>query len=502
MKSYLIIPMGGAGKRFVNMGYKTYKVFLPVGKKVTIFENIVSNFKGMDLEVLILANFQLLGKKYNKFLKKKNFHLVNIKSHKKGPLYSLYLGREKIKEIIKNNNNIFVSYSDINWKWDIKAVSKYIKKQKVTVFTHKQFHPHLEVNSKSDFCLIKKNQIKKISQKKTFSNNYKNDYLAIGCYFFKNLNYLNSCFKKKSNIFIGNKEFYLVSLIRELIKKNTKISNFNIKSFVHLGIPSQYVDFLNWKNILEADKKNKISIKKNSCLMLMGGKGKRLSNFTKPKPFLEYEKRPIYEYIFSRFNSKKKIIITNKNYVNKINKKKYEVLLIKKTNSMFDTVVASKALLQKTSNYFLTSCDCFGNFDLINFKKIISKDKSSLVLFAFKYSNLQKSLGNSHTQLKIRNKKLYNIDVKKDYKNKNYGHAGFFWIKNGSVFEHLFSFKKSKYFKSLQREVLIDDYFKYLIQNNLAKVSYSLLKNYIHIGSETEYLEYKYWSNYFKKTNV
>ena len=48
MKSYLIIPMGGAGKRFVDLGYKTYKVFLPVNKKSTIFEKIVSNFKGLD----------------------------------------------------------------------------------------------------------------------------------------------------------------------------------------------------------------------------------------------------------------------------------------------------------------------------------------------------------------------------------------------------------------------------------------------------------------------
>jgi NDP-sugar pyrophosphorylase family protein len=300
---------------------------------------------------------------------------------------------------------------------------------------------------------------------------------------------------------VGKKEFYLVSLIRDLIKKKIKITNFNIKNFVHLGIPSQYEDFLRWKNIFKINEKNKISIKKNSCIMLMGGKGKRLSNFTKPKPFLEYEKKPIYEYIFSKFISQKKIIITNKNYINKINNKKYEILPIEKTKSMFDTVFASRTLLQKTSNYFLTSCDCFGNFDLINFKRIILKDKPNLILFAFEYSNLQKSLGNSHTQLKIKNKKLYNIDVKKDYKNKNYGHAGFFWIKDGSVFEHLYSFKKSKYFKSLKREVLIDDYFKYLIQNNLAKVSYSLLNSYIHIGSEPEYLEYKYWRNYFKKIN-
>ena len=55
--------------------------------------------------------------------------------------------------------------------------------------------------------------------------------------------------------------------------------------------------------------------------MLMGGRGKRISKFKNQKPFLIYKKKPIYKYIFDRFGAKKKIIITNKNYIKKINKK-------------------------------------------------------------------------------------------------------------------------------------------------------------------------------------
>ena len=66
MKSYLIIPMGGTGKRFVDMGYKTYKVFLPIDKKTNIFDKIISNFKGINLEVIVIGNFKSLGNKYDK----------------------------------------------------------------------------------------------------------------------------------------------------------------------------------------------------------------------------------------------------------------------------------------------------------------------------------------------------------------------------------------------------------------------------------------------------
>ena len=34
--NYLIIPMGGKGKRFLDAGYKTYKPFLPISKNLTI----------------------------------------------------------------------------------------------------------------------------------------------------------------------------------------------------------------------------------------------------------------------------------------------------------------------------------------------------------------------------------------------------------------------------------------------------------------------------------
>ena len=147
MKSYLIIPMAGTGERFVKLGYKTYKVFLPIDKKFTILEKIVANFKGIDLQVIILANFKSFRNKYDKFLKRKNFHLINVENHKKGPLFTLYLAKEKINNIIKKNKNIFISYSDINWSWNIKSVLKFLKNKKITIFTHKNFHPHLEVNA-------------------------------------------------------------------------------------------------------------------------------------------------------------------------------------------------------------------------------------------------------------------------------------------------------------------------------------------------------------------
>ena len=36
MKQFLIIPLGGLGKRFQEAGYKTYKPFLKISKKTKL----------------------------------------------------------------------------------------------------------------------------------------------------------------------------------------------------------------------------------------------------------------------------------------------------------------------------------------------------------------------------------------------------------------------------------------------------------------------------------
>ena len=78
------------------------------------------------------------------------------------------------------------------------------------------------------------------------------------------------------------------------------------------------------------------------------------------------------------------------------------------------------------------------------------------------------------------------------------GHAGFFWINSKKVFGYFENFLKSKYFKFIKREVIIDDYFKFLVKNKLIKTNFIELKSYIHIGSLKEYQEYLYWKRYFK----
>jgi molybdopterin-guanine dinucleotide biosynthesis protein A len=501
MKSYLIIPMGGEGKRFINAGYTTYKSFIKIEKKKTVLDEIVNNFEGFNSKVIILLNFLSFNKNYLNYLRKKNFYLINISKHTKGPLYSIYLAKKKIKEIIRENQNIFISYCDINWTWNKKKILKEIKKYNNVVFTHKGFHPHLNVNSKSDFCASKNNKILDISEKKTFSKNYEDDFLAIGCYFIKEFKEIDNFFEKKQ--LKNKKEFYLTTFIKHLIKKKMTIGNILISNFVHLGTPDQYEDYIKWRN---HNNKNNFLQKKNnkskSVVMLMGGKGKRVADLNCPKPFLKIKNRPIFNLIFQNLNAKQKVVITNSNFKNKLNKNIYKIFYVKKTKSMFETIFESKKILKNRTNYFLTSCDCIGEVENKKLKTFCNNNKIDLVFFAFKHSYFQRSLVNAHTKLITKHNVVKDIKVKNSENNHYYGHAGYFWIKSKKVFNFLEIYKKSREYKKLSREILIDDYFKFLVKKKLVSNTYCLLNDYIHVGSTNEYKEYIYWENYFHEKKI
>tara|TARA_B100000963_G_C22632361_1_gene675645 strand:+ start:2911 stop:4401 length:1491 start_codon:yes stop_codon:yes gene_type:complete len=496
MKQFLIIPLGGLGKRFQEAGYKTYKPFLKISKKIRVIDNIINNFP-KSTHLIIIGNEKKF-KNIIKKIKRKKTSFIKIKNHNSGPIFSLFLARKKIKKIIRDDP-FYISYSDINWEWNYKDIEKFVKTKKIVVFSHKGFHPHLEVDKKSDFFLSNfKKELTKVSEKKPISKDYKRDNLAIGCYYFKNFEYIEKFFDSKS--FKKNfqkKEIYIINLLNYYLKSKIKINFLNLKRFVHLGIPSQYESFLGWKNILNDNYKKYLNLKFHA-IMLMSGEGRRVKSLREKKPFLKIRSEKIYEYIFKKFGSKKNFIITNNNYINFI-KKKFKVYKIKKTRSMLQTIEKSLNFLKNKKNFFILSCDCFADFESNKFKKFIKSKNPDVVLFTFKISKLQKLLSNSHTTIEIFENRINSINVKKFTNNKNeLGHAGFFWIKNQKVFNYI---KEFHFRTNISRENLLDDYFKFLFDENLCKVNHFNLKEYVHIGSVKEYEELKYWDNYFKNEN-
>ena len=120
-------------------------------------------FSKNNTHIIILGNHKKFNKITSSF-KKKDTTFIKIENHDSGPLYSIFLAKEKLKKIIKNNN-FFVSYSDINWNWDYQTVKKNIQKKNIVIVSHHGSSPS-EIDEKSDFFYVIKKMINKVSEKK------------------------------------------------------------------------------------------------------------------------------------------------------------------------------------------------------------------------------------------------------------------------------------------------------------------------------------------------
>ena len=58
--NYLIVPMAGTGKRFVDKFYPEYKSFLNTDAKTNILENILSNFDKRNTRIILIINKNIL----------------------------------------------------------------------------------------------------------------------------------------------------------------------------------------------------------------------------------------------------------------------------------------------------------------------------------------------------------------------------------------------------------------------------------------------------------
>ena len=142
----LIVPMAGKGDRFLRAGYKTYKPFLKTKNSKTILDNITNKFN-KKINIIFIVSKNLSNKYLLKLKNIENSKIIKIDQHK--------LGQDILfcsKKFLKNLENIFVRYSDIEWVW-----LKKLKHKKNVIFCFKGYHPFTLIITNT-FCKINNNK--------------------------------------------------------------------------------------------------------------------------------------------------------------------------------------------------------------------------------------------------------------------------------------------------------------------------------------------------------
>ena len=483
--------MAGYGSRFKKAGYDTYKPFIEInGKKMVDY---VLDVFPSDMKKFIIINPELLTESQLNYLEEKNdVELIKIAPHKNGPGYSIV----QAKDILPLDDPFFYAYCDIAWTWDYEKVWEHAQKYEGVVYTRRKFHPHLVNNNFSAFCRLNdKGEVIEIKEKGSFTDNWMEEPLSVGTFYVQSGRELVKALEKRiaSDDRVAN-EFFPSVIFNDLMADKKTVGAFDVDFFIHWGVPSQLEDYEYWKRVIEKDYAPFTSDYSVKNLCCMGGLGSRMKEVAdEPKALIPIQNKPMFQYISSRLPIENSTFLTVNPIFNDVNQYVTEpdltIDLGEQTYSQIDTLKRAKEVLKESKDFLLTSCDAYGYFNLQKFKEL-KETNPAAIIFTFSPTLLHSQLNSAHSHVSTENDKVTGVHIKSKTSDNDKGLAGFFWFRDGLLFESLDDVQDD------DREPIVDHFLKYLVEEKNEDVLFCHLDEYLHLGTPDELKEYFFWHSF------
>lgn len=261
--SITVIPLAGRGSRFVKEGYKTPKPLLEISGKPMIIQAARSlpNTKTKIFVTLKehLRNFPLKNILEDEFT---DCQIVSINEVTEGQAITCSLG---LKEL-DNEASLIIAATDNGMIYDQVKYQKLINDKNVdaVVFTFKH-----HISSKTNpqmYGWVKndKNNAVSISVKAPISKDPYNDHAIVGTFYFKKVKFfrqaLESLITKGDRI---NGEYYVDSLMGELIELGLNVKVFEVEDYICWGTPNDYETFIYWQSFFSKANWHEYSLEKD-----------------------------------------------------------------------------------------------------------------------------------------------------------------------------------------------------------------------------------------------
>ena len=249
IKSITLIPLAGKGSRFSTLGYKKPKPLLEVSGKPMIIQAVNSLPQSQKL-IFVALKEHLQNYPLKKVLKDEfiNPKIVSLENVTQGQAITCSLGL-KDEDI---NSSLLIAATDNGMIYDQNKYQKLIEDKNVDaiIFT---FRNH--VSSKSNpqmYGWVKtdhKNNAISVSVKVPISKKIHKDHAIVGTFWFKKVEFFNQGLKNliDKNIKINN-EYYVDSLMGELINLGLNVKVFEVDNYLCWGTPNDYETFIYWQS--------------------------------------------------------------------------------------------------------------------------------------------------------------------------------------------------------------------------------------------------------------
>jgi NDP-sugar pyrophosphorylase family protein len=487
----VLIPMAGLGTRFRRAGYDTYKPFLSIFGKPMI-QYVLDAFPA-DVTKRVLADLSLLTADQLEFLQRQPGVVVHaVPPHSLGPAYTIHQARAALPL----GDAFFIAYCDIVWTWDYAQVERLLDHDGI-VFTRRQFHPHLVGNNYSAFCRPTPDdpdRLAEIREKGSFTDRWMDEPLSIGAFYVRDgramMRAIETMIAEGRTV---SQEFFPSLLFNDLIEEGRQIRLHDVDFFAHWGVPEQLADVRTWVQTCRRIATPAPPVEAvNVCCM--GGIGARMQGVSPvPKALMPVaDGEAMFRYVADRFGCRSNVFLVNQTLLPLLAAHRLSEAQVvdigPPTTSQLATLKAAGGFLRQQARFYLTSCDAFGLWDRAAFEAFLERESPDAVIFTFEPTLLQRTLGGSHTYVETAGDRVSSVHIKHRPSADARGLAGFFWFRDGGVFDELDRIPDDP-----GRELCADHVLKHLVEAG-RKVGAFPLDAYVHLGSPVELQEFAFWT--------
>lgn len=515
----LLIPMSGIGKRFLDQGYTTPKPLIEVDG-FPMIQHVLNLFPHTNDVTFICNEEHIRDTNMQQILKsiKEDCKIISIsRDGLQGPVDAI----SRVFDSIDDDKEIIISYCDYGSLWDYKSFLTDVRKKGSdgSIVCYTGFHPHMLGSDNYAFVLTERGVVKKVQEKKPFTNNKMNELASNGTYYFKSgkivKKYFIELLKTEEKI---NNEYYVSLVYNKMISDGLKVTTFLIEKMLQWGTPYDLEIYNSWSsyfsNIIRPQEK--VKNPPNTTLILpMAGRGSRFSEegYKLPKPLLTVNNNPmILEAINCLPYSEKQIFICLKDHIElyKIDEKlksfykNCEVISIDEvTQGQACTceIGIDNTKIDLDNPILISACDNGVYYDSKKYQELLDDDTIDVIVWSFRNNQTSKINPNAYAWLDVdENDLIKNVSCKKfiyDDPLKTHAIIGTMFFRKGKYFIEGLNKNYSQNIRT-NGEFYVDDVLNQNIKSGL-KVKVFEVINYICWGTPDDLKTFNYWQEFFNK---
>ena len=250
--SITLIPLAGRGSRFAKVGYKDPKPLIEVSGKPMLIQAAQSLPKGRN-QIFVALEEHLKRYPLEKTLKNQcsDAKVISITKVTEGQAITCSLGLKGADK----NASLLIAAADNGMIYNHDEYQKLIENENVdaVIFTFRHHTSSKNFPEMYGWVKVDNHQnATQVSVKVPISDNPYEDHAIVGTFWFKKVEYFNKALQNllDKNIRV-NGEYYVDSLIGELIEIGLSVKVFEVDDYICWGTPDDYQTFVYWQSFFQ-----------------------------------------------------------------------------------------------------------------------------------------------------------------------------------------------------------------------------------------------------------